>query len=137
MSILGNGRDITKRKEAEEESARLARFPSENPNPVLRINPHGTILYANAASDCLLSAWETSVGGKLPWATDDIANACAAANRLIELHDGDVRNTIRTLDEYHRDHGDAFSITSPWSLRNAIPRYLAERKGSEVIELRI
>ena len=77
------------------------------------------------------------MGGKLPWTTDDIINACAAANRLIELHDGDVRNTIRTIDEYHRDHGGDFSVTSPWSLRNAITRYLAERKESEVIELRV
>ena len=31
-------RDITERKQAENEIASLARFPSENPNPVLRLN---------------------------------------------------------------------------------------------------
>ena len=47
------GRDVTDRKSAEEEINILARFPSENPNPVLRISPDGAVLYANAASEPL------------------------------------------------------------------------------------
>ncbi len=42
--------DITERKRAEEEIAKLAKFPSENPNPVLRIAKDSTIIYANKAS---------------------------------------------------------------------------------------
>lgn len=47
------GRDITGRKAAEEEINILARFPSENPNPVLRISTDGRVLYANPASEPL------------------------------------------------------------------------------------
>jgi len=47
-------RDITERKRAEQEIRNLAKFPSENPNPVLRIRADGTLLYANAASTGLL-----------------------------------------------------------------------------------
>ena len=44
-------------------------FPSENPNPVFRVNVNGLIQYGNAASSSLLGAWKTEVGKTLP-ATD-------------------------------------------------------------------
>jgi len=40
---------------AEREIENLAKFPSENPYPVLRINENGTILYANTAGSKLLA----------------------------------------------------------------------------------
>jgi two-component system sensor kinase FixL len=42
--------DITQRKAAEREIKGLARFASESPNPILRVNGEGLIVYANAAS---------------------------------------------------------------------------------------
>jgi PAS domain S-box-containing protein len=64
--------DITDRKHAEEERESIARFPEENPDPVLRIGCTGQILYANAAAEALLqpldhregavpTQWRTSV----------------------------------------------------------------------------
>jgi PAS domain S-box-containing protein len=47
-------RDITERKKAEEQVQSIAKFPSENPNPVLRISSENTILYKNAAVNKLL-----------------------------------------------------------------------------------
>ena len=44
----------------------LARFPSENPNPILRIEREGTILYANAASRPLLKEWGCETGQHVP-----------------------------------------------------------------------
>jgi hypothetical protein len=40
----------------------LAKFPSENPYPVLRIHKDGTVLYANKASEELLKARGSGVG---------------------------------------------------------------------------
>lgn len=53
--------DATERKQAEAEIQKLAKFPSENPMPVLRINKEGILLYANHASDILLNEWIFSI----------------------------------------------------------------------------
>ena len=46
--------DITERKKTEEKILNLAKFPSENPNPVLRISAEGSILYMNASVGTIL-----------------------------------------------------------------------------------
>ena len=53
------------RKRVEEEIKSLAKFPSENPNPVLRIAKDGVVLYANDASGPLLAEWDCETGGFL------------------------------------------------------------------------
>ncbi len=53
------GRDITKRKQTEKERENLAKFPSENPNPVLRIFREGVVIYANKAGKDLLANIKT------------------------------------------------------------------------------
>lgn len=58
--------DITDRKRAEDEIRGLAKFPSENPNPVLRVAQDGTVLYANNAAQALLKTWSCQVGQGLP-----------------------------------------------------------------------
>jgi len=57
----GFARDITERKQIEEEIRNLAKFPSENPNPVLRINADGKILYSNLAVDRILKKARLSI----------------------------------------------------------------------------
>jgi PAS domain S-box-containing protein len=64
--VQGVARDITDRKLVEEKIRQIARFPSENPFPVLRISREGVILYANIASGALLDSWGTNVGELLP-----------------------------------------------------------------------
>ena len=54
------------RKHAEEEVKSLSKFPSENPNPVLRVGGNGTILFANNASSILLDNWDTQTGQSAP-----------------------------------------------------------------------
>ena len=58
--------DITKRKEAEREIKSLARIAGESPDPILRVNPAGLVVYANNASSPLLEAWSTGKGDFLP-----------------------------------------------------------------------
>ncbi len=64
--VYAIAQDITERKQAEERVKDLAKFPDENPNPVLRVTKDGTILYANEASLPLLDAWKGHVSKPLP-----------------------------------------------------------------------
>jgi len=59
-------RDVSERKKAEDVIAKLAKFPDEDPYPVLRISGHGTVIYANTASAILLKVWGCRVGESLP-----------------------------------------------------------------------
>ena len=43
----------------------MAKFPSENPNPVLRVGKDGTILYGNKASMTLLKLWKCQLGQRM------------------------------------------------------------------------
>ncbi len=58
-------KEIEEHERAEEEIKSLARFPGENPYPVLRITRDGTILYANEASIVVLNTWGCQVGQRL------------------------------------------------------------------------
>ncbi len=63
--------DVSGRKRAADEIRALARFTSESPNPILRVNKRGVILYANSASDYLLEYWGCEQAQTLPqyWRT--------------------------------------------------------------------
>ncbi len=80
-------RDLTERKRMEEEIRTLARFPSENPNPILRISKDGAILYANEASGPLMNMWGCITGGTVPDPFgQEIVHAFAADTRgMIEI----------------------------------------------------
>jgi len=54
------------RTRAEQEVKNLAKFPSENPYPILRIAKDGMIIYANAAGSELIDNWGCKVGEQAP-----------------------------------------------------------------------
>jgi PAS domain S-box-containing protein len=66
LEWVGTCIDITERKQTEEEIANLSKFPTENPNPVLRVQNDGRVVYANKASRGLLEMWGCEVNGCLP-----------------------------------------------------------------------
>ncbi len=61
-------RDITERKKIEKEISDLAKFPSENPNPVLRVDKK-KILYINQSGRNL---FDTTEGSKIPILLEEI-----------------------------------------------------------------
>jgi PAS domain S-box-containing protein len=75
MRRIGSGwtatlvaRDITERrrveealKEAHERAIWLARFPEQNPNPIIRVSADGTVLYCNPAS-AKFQGWTCEIG---------------------------------------------------------------------------
>jgi PAS domain S-box-containing protein len=91
--------DVTERKRAEEEIRSLAKFPSENPGPVLRLRHDGVVLHANEASEWLLAEWGCAVGEYAPsfW-RDQVTETLASRSR-------------RMVDVEHRDQVWSFFVT--------------------------
>jgi PAS domain S-box-containing protein len=84
-------RDITDRRRAEEEIEKLARFPGENPQPVLRVARDGTILYANQAAWPLLNLWGCQVNQLLPeyWYEFTLDVSSSGSSKETEVECGD------------------------------------------------
>ena len=59
-------RDLTNRRQIEDEIVSLAKFPAENPNPVLRVSKDGVVIYANEGGKPLLKVWGCEVNETLP-----------------------------------------------------------------------
>ncbi|MHC4528518.1 MAG: PAS domain S-box protein [Planctomycetota bacterium] len=96
--IIAIGRDVTERKQVQEQMWSLAKFPAEDPNPVLRISKDGTIVYANDPSSPVLETWQRRVGQRLP-------DACR--ERVKEaLSSGKVRTF-----EFECNNGRVFFVT--------------------------
>ncbi len=58
--------DVTEYRRIEQEKEQLARFPGEDPDPVVRVNAAGVIIYANKGAERLLDGWGRKVGQVLP-----------------------------------------------------------------------
>lgn len=74
------------RARAEREVENLAKFPSENPNPILRIAKDGRLLYANDACELLLAQWDCALGQLVPddWRQTISEVYSSGADRKIE-----------------------------------------------------
>ncbi len=92
--IQGIIRDITDSKKAIEEVKNLARFPSEDPNPVLRISKDCIILYANDSSSPALGTLQVEEGQPLPepWCTriKEVYGSGNAATFELSCDDGHI-----------------------------------------------
>ena len=58
--------DITQQKEMEEQLESLARFPRENPNPVIRLLKSGVVTYSNEGGYPILKIWNYEEKGQIP-----------------------------------------------------------------------
>jgi PAS domain S-box-containing protein len=82
---FGTVQDITAWKRAEEQIQSVARFPSENPNPVLRVSNQGVIIYANEASALVQSAWASEAGDTSPRPWREIVSEVARSGQSQDL----------------------------------------------------
>jgi two-component sensor histidine kinase len=63
----------------------LSRFPSENPNPVLRIDSSGMLIYANNASRILLDEWKLEFDQPAPLLLREAALSSLSEARSMEI----------------------------------------------------
>jgi hypothetical protein len=64
--LVGVISDITARVQSEEKIRNLAKFPEENPNPIMRMARDGTVLYGNRTGERLLEAIGCGIGRAAP-----------------------------------------------------------------------
>jgi len=85
--------DITERKRAEEEVVNLAKFPSENPNPVLRVAKE-KVIYINKSGENLFNIRE---GNNIPPIIQDGVNMALDTNtaKTMEI---ELNNCIYSID---------------------------------------
>jgi PAS domain S-box-containing protein len=139
-AIAGHLGRIAERLRAEEEIERLARFPSENPNPVLRIAQDGSILYANQASSPLLHCWGCQVGQPLPdeWREFSLGALHAGLGKDAEAEVGDrtFALTFAPVVEHGYVNVYALDITdrkrAQEALRRSEERYALAERAAQV-----
>jgi PAS domain S-box-containing protein len=130
-AILSINHNITERKRAEEKVQSLARFPSENPNPVLRLGRDGMILHANSASRLLLQDWGCAVGDRAPlfWQQEASAALASQTNKTIDVVCGDITFSIFVAPIVEADYVNLYGLDitarkrSEEALRESEERY--------------
>lgn len=92
----GTVQDITTKKEKEAELDSLAKFPGEDPYPVLRITQDGQLIYANESSANLLESWECKVGQYIPDRIRQTVQSASLSKRTKEI-EMEASNRIYSL----------------------------------------
>ncbi len=85
IGYRGVDRDVTREKQEEEKVKSLAKFPAENINKILRVSAEGKILFANEASNRLLSRFRTGRGGEVPERWAEVISAAIHNNEVMEF----------------------------------------------------
>ncbi len=81
---VGTCIDVTERKQVEGRLRRLAQFPEENPNPVMRLALDGTLLYANPPAKALLAETAGRSPSEVTLALRALAADAAQREHVIE-----------------------------------------------------
>jgi PAS domain S-box-containing protein len=88
--------DITQQKEMEVQLESLARFPRENPNPVMRISKTGVVTYSNEGGYPILRVWNYEEKGKIPDYLQTISQNCLVSGKP-ELVEERINNRLMSL----------------------------------------
>ena len=88
--------DITQQKEMEVQLESLARFPRENPNPVMRISKAGVVTYSNEGGYPILRVWDYEEKGKIPDYFKSICQKCLDTGKL-ELVEERINDRLMSL----------------------------------------
>ena len=124
IGLVGIGRDITERRALENRLEDLAKFPRENPNPVLRVSKDGIILYANESSQNIIKDGRFSSKGVLTRESREVVAACIASERRIEVE-------YKFGEQFYR------LIIAPFKERDYVNIYGFDETEKKVLEQRL
>jgi PAS domain S-box-containing protein len=135
-------RDITDRLKSEQRLHDLARFPEENPSPVLRIMKNGKLVYANQAAEPILSELGWRQGDPIPEPWRGVVQETLAVQRprSVNFNTGDLVYQLTFapvskgayLNIYGQDITAILKATDELSYKEARYRELFENMGNGV-----
>jgi PAS domain S-box-containing protein len=151
------------RIQAEQDLENIAKFPWEDPNPVLRISQDGTLLYANPAAYPIIQAWNCRTGRAVPdlWHKTTTEVLSSDRNKRIEdryddkifsflvvpfaesgyanLYGRDITKRKAAEEDLrkHREHLKELVETRTTELREANKQLMAEIEGRKELEREI
>ncbi|MHC1753127.1 sensor histidine kinase [Humidesulfovibrio sp.] len=118
--------------QAERQAKSLARFPEENPNPVLRVDVDGLLRYANKASLGFLAKTECSPGQPLPEPYRGIIRTATATGQVQQFEIEYERRTyafaVRPVQPEGYVNLYGMDITQRKEVSDAIRRSLHEKE---------
>jgi PAS domain S-box-containing protein len=76
---------VSEVRRAEEKIESLAKFPEENPNPVIRVANDGVLIFANKSAEFILNQLRLSVGTKVPEFLEKILKEAIESGSRLEL----------------------------------------------------
>jgi signal transduction histidine kinase/GAF domain-containing protein len=120
-SMMNDMWRLIKQKRIAQQIENLAKFPSENRSPVLRISNAGTLLYANPAADSIIKQWHCQIGQKVPRDWRSAVTQALANDRQ------------RKLEHQHGDKIFAFLVVpvAQAGYANLYGRDITERRQAE------
>jgi signal transduction histidine kinase len=133
--IAGALNEVIEKIYTEEKIHNLARFPSENPNPVLRIGKDGNLLYANAASQSLLDKWACDASEAVPekWRKMVVDAFAAKSEKRVEVIHNDQIFSFMVIPVIEADYANLYGrdITERKKVEKAL------QKAHDELEIRV
>ncbi len=80
-------KDISARVDAIKIIESMSKFPSEDPSPIFRVEPDGTLLYANSSAKTLLRSFNCETGDKIPKTFQENVTISFSSNSQITFED--------------------------------------------------
>lgn len=99
IGVLGIFWDITDKKMAEHKAKSLAKFPDENPSPIMRIDKYGHLLYANKPALQILGHENIVVNDRVTSNLHEIAHKALFLNKPFTheiVHDNEIYSFVVT-----------------------------------------
>jgi PAS domain S-box-containing protein len=124
--------DVTEKRQTEKALALLARFPEENPSPVLRIAADGRLMYANgAARTWLTEGWGWQGDTPLPEPFTGLLTKASSSGQVVEEEITCLAGRTFWMTALHPPNEDYVTlygreITRRKLAENEIRRHLAE-----------